>query len=93
MATTATIIHTTKYAKAHDGATAVQMIPAIALAPRFPKPWIPASKPKGSLDEALHESESRVRDLAPAAVDDKPVPAVGHLDDLSHRLIALLPLV
>src|SRR5258708_15452492 len=44
------------------------------------------------LNEPLHESEGCVRDLAPAAVDDKPMPTVGHLDDLSHRLIAFLPL-
>src|SRR5258708_24867850 len=44
------------------------------------------------LNEPLHESESRVRALAPATVDDKPMPTVGHLDDLSHRLIAFLPL-
>src|SRR5258708_12558475 len=44
------------------------------------------------LNEPLHESESRIRDLAPATVDDKPMPTVGHLDDLSHRLIAFLPL-
>jgi hypothetical protein len=42
------------------------------------------------LDEALDKSESRVRDLAPATIDDERVPAVRHLNDLSHALVPLL---
>src|SRR5207245_7238901 len=40
------------------------------------------------LDETLHEGERRVGDFSPAAVDRERVPAVGHLDDLGHALVA-----
>src|SRR5207245_10229785 len=52
--------------------------------------WAPDHTRPGGLDEALYKSERGLGDLAPAAVDDERVPAVGHLDDLGHRLVALL---
>src|SRR5258705_8898297 len=55
--------------------------------------WVAAHQGTWSADEAPHEGESGVGDLAPTAVDDQRVAAAGHLGDLGHGLVALLPLV
>jgi hypothetical protein len=60
MATT-TIIYTAKYAMAADGATAVQMIQAMALAPRFPETLDPGQQAEG----LARRSALRIRGLCP----------------------------
>src|SRR5712672_2723211 len=44
-------------------------------------------------DEALHERQCLIGDLAPAMVDDERVAAIRYLDDLGHALVLLLLLV
>src|SRR5215204_5202071 len=52
-----------------------------------------AAATPSDLDEALHECERRVGDLAPATVDRQRVAAIRDLLDLGDTRIALLPLV